>query len=1428
MMTAAALFLGTSLGAWAEDIILKYDPGMDSSVEVSQDEDGIITFRTTGTDPFVGLAKLPRALEDNENVVLIEYQANKSVPDGVELFFSPIAGGREQLFDTGIAETQGDEWRVAFMDIADARKNFGWGDKDDFLRFDLGNQADLTLRVRSMRITSLSYDRTEVVKIGTADELQAFMERVNSQCHYGISAELTADIDFTGRNTRLACLEGTLNGNGHTVTVDYNIPGSYAALIEVLKGTVENLIVKGSIATAGKYASSVAGRTMGATIRNCVSYVDILPTIMGDGTHGGFVGNNASGVTIENCIFAGSIISNETTNCGGFVGWSGSTTVIKNSAQVANIQLTESDLHVWARNASLLRLSNCYYVKTVNSITAGANDNIGTQVTEEMVANGGLCFQLNGDQSTIAWTQTLGTDACPVPFTTHQQVYASGDIRCDGQPQGELTYSNTGTTSIPDHHYVDGVCTECGQINENLVVPGEDGFLPIGTVSEFVWFAKMVAAGHTNLKVRLTADIDLGDAEMAPIGTTNEPFVGTFDGGYHRISNLFINLPEQKFVGLFGCAANGADFRNFVLDRSCSITGLTFVGVLGGTNTAGTVSFTNVGNEGSVTAMDQNAGGIVGCTEGSSCKFLLTNCYVTGSVTGAREAAAFGGWFGNQGSRIVNCWTNAVVVGADNDNSYVGRGAAPLYYENCYSVHGTQVNAISEEAVASGELCYKLNGNTLVNPVFYQTLDEDNYPVPDPSHGLVYSLDGETYADIHDEASFKAFVKEVSDNAEEMLSSIVATKSLMDEFQEAMAALKAITDRDAFMEQYIALLPLRDEMLESAQAYSDYNAKVEETIEFLDVNTAFDGPSRQLLESYLFETLEPSDELPNGSFGYIYGQHVLTTEQVRAEIKFIEDLLNAALSEGYTKDADLTALIVNSDFTDGFNGWQGKVATGYGTNGEMRAAECYATTFDMYQTLEGLADGVYELEVNAAFRPCAMPSSTNYAAMIYANDNKVYVQADIEDMIPADQAEDLVNCWIAEDAPIRDLEIYDDLGENLLGYVLHGVQSCCYAFGAGRYQNRILANVTDGKLTLGICSPGTGLANDWTGFGNIRLTYRGTLEEANESLDNTLAGMTARANTLLSYEFSSGEDYKAYPNFSNELRDGLTAAIEGVVNAATAEEKYALVQQFSDLFQQVYDCKKAYIKMVDKIEAVYDAYTGFETEDPEIIAIVEKAEGLNAQVWEGYEGLFTQQQAEETVKMLNAEFKFYTTLDASMINSINFTKVAPFDYVVDCLGGDPYIAWSPLEEDLTPDQTYITFEYMADKDVRGEFFFSPIVAGRDIWYETLPAADEWQRVFISIENAKKKLGWGKAGDFVRWDPIGDGYATIEIRYIEYITEAQKDYLETGIGSIEETTPLAPAPQNIYTLDGKLYRVGTDRHNLPAGLYIIGGKKYLVK
>lgn len=43
-----------------------------------------------------------------------------------------------------------------------------------------------------------------------------------------------------------------------------------------------------------------------------------------------------------------------------------------------------------------------------------------------------------------------------------------------------------------------------------------------------------------------------------PIGSIAAPFIGTFDGNGHTISNLYVNHPSISGVGLFGVLGSGA------------------------------------------------------------------------------------------------------------------------------------------------------------------------------------------------------------------------------------------------------------------------------------------------------------------------------------------------------------------------------------------------------------------------------------------------------------------------------------------------------------------------------------------------------------------------------------------------------------------------------------------------------------------------------------------------------------------------------------------------------------------------------------------------------------------------------------------------------------------------------------------------------
>ena len=95
-----------------------------------------------------------------------------------------------------------------------------------------------------------------------------------------------------------------------------------------------------------------------------------------------------------------------------------------------------------------------------------------------MLASGELCFKLNGDQSTIGWYQNLdGTDSFPVPFASHAQVYANGELKCDGTSAGgALVYSNSETSTIPPHTFEGGWCSVCGLWDAGYLFADSEGY----------------------------------------------------------------------------------------------------------------------------------------------------------------------------------------------------------------------------------------------------------------------------------------------------------------------------------------------------------------------------------------------------------------------------------------------------------------------------------------------------------------------------------------------------------------------------------------------------------------------------------------------------------------------------------------------------------------------------------------------------------------------------------------------------------------------------------------------------------------------------------------------------------------------------------------------------------------------------------------
>lgn len=137
------------------------------------------------------------------------------------------------------------------------------------------------------------------------------------------------------------------------------------------------------------------------------------------------------------------------------------------------------------------------------------------------------------------------------------------------------------------------------------IVEGEDlgykeveGGYEIYSAKGLQWLAEQVNGGDnfSGKTVTLTADIDLENAEWTPIGTTDNPFAGKFDGGSKIISNLTVNSPEEAFKGLFGRLVTPGTISNVNINNA-AVTGYDEVGAIVGSAYTGSVSNCHVSGD---------------------------------------------------------------------------------------------------------------------------------------------------------------------------------------------------------------------------------------------------------------------------------------------------------------------------------------------------------------------------------------------------------------------------------------------------------------------------------------------------------------------------------------------------------------------------------------------------------------------------------------------------------------------------------------------------------------------------------------------------------------------------------------------------------------------------------------------------------------
>ena len=273
--------------------------------------------------------------------------------------------------------------------------------------------------------------------------------------------------------------------------------------------------------------------------------------------------------------------------------------------------------------------------------------------------------------------------------------------------------------------------------------------------AELIWLRDAVNAGEANTCAELQQDVEYVDEVWTPIGTSEHPYTGTFNGNGHTI-RVWLHGWGQALFGYVGADAKLTDLavtkrqsENYSISASAplarsnagTITRCRYSGGITAKDSLGGLVYTNSGtieaccvyagrlNRGSRIEMyyGGRAGGIAYENTGT-----IANSYFYGDMVQAQSNGTVRdiiGWgaiaYEKSGGKIINCY-----YGADSDDGYGGK---------------------TEDQFRGGEVAYLLNGGTARDDWrqnCYAGDNSDATPVLDRSHAQVRKT-GSSYVSLY-------------------------------------------------------------------------------------------------------------------------------------------------------------------------------------------------------------------------------------------------------------------------------------------------------------------------------------------------------------------------------------------------------------------------------------------------------------------------------------------------------------------------------------------------------------------------------------------------------------------------------------------------------------------------------------------------------
>ncbi len=332
-------------------------------------------------------------------------------------------------------------------------------------------------------------------------------------------------------------------------------------------------------------------------------------------------------------------------------------------------------------------------------------------------------------------------------------------------------------------------------------------------------------------------------------------------------------------------------------------------------------------------------------------------------------------------------------------------------------------------------------------------------------------------------------------------------------------------------------------MAQSVAAYDKYVKLFNEAFEWLKTTTS-ESDEVALLSDYLMdETAAAGEYNKNGGALYILEEGLLDNTQIAAEAEYLEKILKDAMANAMSDGDDCTALLKNPKFAEE-GGWQGvtnsNITWPTGNTEVYPVMQADNVACNIYQELTNLQNGLYEFNLQAAFRPGDAYNEDNEAvAQAYAYLNSY------ETKIPSGQIEEEVTINEPADAST--------------------------AFADGKFPVKVYGLVIDGTMKLGVTNKVRSIEGCRLWAGGASLIFRGKNAEV---LATVIEQTIPNAQALLS-------NYAGQPE--------LDALSEAIADAQGSDDAYHALVDLKKAMEDVEEGTTLYANFAVALKTLSDA-----------------------------------------------------------------------------------------------------------------------------------------------------------------------------------------------------------------------------------------------